>query len=145
MTHAIRFLLPGLALTLSLAAPATAAAPEPFLVVANGSVGIEQIPASTLSRIFLKKQTRWSDGAAILVAEIGDKEVRAAFSAQVHSMSLSALRSYWAQMVFSGRDVPPVEKGTAEALLAWVREHPGAIAVVPPGTALVGVKRIVVE
>lgn len=125
--------------------PLLASAADDFLVVANPSVELERISTAKLSRLFLKKVTRWDDGTAVFVVEVGDRKVREAFADRVHSMSLSALRTYWAQMVFSGRDVPPLEKASAEEVLQYVRSHPGAVAIVPAGTPATGVKRVIVE
>lgn len=131
-----------LAVALALAAgPGPAAADEPFRVIANPAVARSTVSRDELSRVFLKKTTRWPDGAEIHPVEPrADAPARAAFLDRVHRMSADALRGYWTQMIFSGRDVPPVEKGTDEQIVAYVREHAGALGYVSPGAATTGVK-----
>jgi len=135
----------GLVALLALA-PALAAGGEGgFLVVAHPSVKLESVSRDQLSRLFLKKETRWPDGAGVLVVEPADPAVRKAFATGVHGKSLGALRSYWNQMIFSGRDVPPVEKPSDEAVLDYVRQHPGAIGYASAGAVPSGVRSLPVK
>ena len=56
------------------------------------------------------------------------------------------MKSYWQKMIFSGRDVPPPEKGSPDEVVAFVRSHGGGIGYVPAGTVLgAGVKVLVVK
>jgi hypothetical protein len=41
--------------------------------------------------------------------------------------SPAAVRNYWQQRIFTGRGVPPPELATDDAVLAYVREHRGAV------------------
>jgi ABC-type phosphate transport system substrate-binding protein len=110
-----------------------------FKVIVNAEQRSEKLSKDDVSRIFLKKLTRWSDGTEIRVVQPkGDTAVRAAFDPAVHDRSPAAIRTYWAQMVFSGRDVPPVEKANDEAIVDFVRQNRGAIGVVSEGAALAG-------
>jgi hypothetical protein len=67
--------------------------------------------------------------------------VRDAFSRDVHGKPTSAVEAYWQQQVFSGRDVPPPEKGEGAAL-DFVRSNSNGIAYVSPGAGTEGVKLI---
>lgn len=121
-----------------LAAPA--AADDGFKVVANRSLGVESLTRDTLSRIFLRKVTRLDGGLVLKPVEPRpDAPAARAFSARVHRKSPDALRSYWNALIFSGRDVPPVQKGSDEAVLAYVRDHPGAIGYVSASADASGV------
>lgn len=137
--HLARIL--GAVVALSLAALASpAAAEDGFKVVANRSLGVESLTRDTLSRIFLRKVTRL-EGDLLLkpVEPREDSPVARAFTERVHQKSPAALRSYWNALIFSGRDVPPVQKGTDEAVVAYVREHAGAIGYVSPSADASGV------
>lgn len=133
--------LRAVALAAVLALPLAAAAGEPFKVIANASVPRATLTREELARAFLRKTTRWPDGSEIRPAEPrGDAAARAAFGERVLGMSRGALRSYWTQMIFSGRDVPPVEKASDEQVVAYVREHPGALGYVSADADTSGVK-----
>jgi len=127
------------------ALPLLASADEAFVVVAHPAVQVERLTRAELSRLFLKRDTRWPDGQGVLVVEPADPELRKAFAARVHGKSLGALRSYWNQMIFGGHDVPPVEKPSDEAVVAYVREHPGAVGYASPSAATGRLRLLSVE
>ena len=108
-------------------------------------------PATKLSKqfiadAFLKKRTRWSNDAAIQPVDLGARDgVRAKFSHDVLDRDVTAVKRYWAQLVFSGRGVPPPEVTSEADAIAYVAKHPGAIAYVSSTASLDGVKAIAVE
>ncbi len=108
-------------------------------------------PATKLSRqfvadAFLKKRTRWSNESAIQPVDLGQKhEVRAKFSRVVLGRDVGAVRRYWAQLVFSGRGVPPPEVADEDAVVAYVAKNPGAVGYVSTSTTLTGVKAVAIE
>ena len=68
---------------------------------------------------------------------------REAFSTAVHHKPVKAVRAYWQQQIFSGRDVPPPEKTSDEQVIAFVRATPGAIGYVSAAAPLTGgVRRV---
>lgn len=130
--------LPLLLLVSLLAAPAAA---EDFKVVANRDVATDSVSRDQLSQIFLKNVTRWPNGRPIQPVELrGDAPARARFAEQVHGKSMAALRSYWNKLIFSGREVPPLEKPSDDDVVSFVRANDGAIGVVSPSAATAGVK-----
>lgn len=130
-------------MALLLAAPA--AAEDAFKVIVNSSNGVSSLSRTQLSRFFLKKTTAWGNGQTVHPVQPSDERIRAAFSREVHGKSLGALTSYWNQVVFSGRDVPPLEKRSEDAIVDYVRSNPGAIGFVSPETATPGVKIVAVR
>jgi ABC-type phosphate transport system substrate-binding protein len=108
-------------------------------------------PATKLSKqfiadAFLKKRTRWGDDAAIQPVDLGARDgVRAKFSRDVLDRDVTAVKRYWAQLVFSGRGIPPPEVPSEAEAIAYVAKHPGAIAYVSSTATLEGVKAIAVE
>jgi len=55
------------------------------------------------------------------------------------------VKSYWQQQIFSGRDVPPVEKSSDAQVVAFVKQNPGAIGYVAEGTDTAGTKVVTVQ
>ena len=49
---------------------------------------------------------------------------------------MTAVKSFWQRMIFSGRGVPPVEKDTDEEVLSYVGANAGAIGYLSAGAAL---------
>ena len=114
------------------------AAAQDYQVVVNAANGASSISKDELSKIFLKKSTKWAGGAAAVAVDLkADDATREAFSQAVHGRGASAIASYWQQQIFAGKDVPPEEKGSAAEVIAFVAGNPGAVGYVPAGTDLV--------
>lgn len=128
-------------LTCLLAALPAAAAPEGdgFRVVVHPSNKAAQaLKRAELSQLFLKKATRWPDGRRVLPVEPADAELREKFAKRVHGKSAMAVKSYWNQQIFAGREVPPPEKRSDAEVTAYVRENPEAIGYVASGADVAG-------
>ena len=57
----------------------------------------------------------------------------------------NAVRSYWQQRIFSGRDVPPPEADSDLAVLRYVKENAGAIGYVSDVPNIQGVRVVTVK
>jgi ABC-type phosphate transport system substrate-binding protein len=136
-----------LVLLLCTAGCAPAGAAEPFVVIVNADNPVSAVAGDQLSSLFLKKVTQWSGGLPALPVDLAaDSPVRDSFSRQVHHKGTSAVKAYWQQMIFSGREVPPPEKGSAREVVAFVSANRGGVGYVPAGTPLgAGVKTVDVK
>jgi ABC-type phosphate transport system substrate-binding protein len=135
-----------------MAGPAVAQGRSQFQVIVNVANPVETLGTEVVSRLFLKKVTSWDEagwdegGRVVPVDRSSDSRVREQFSRGVHKRSVAAVKSYWQQMIFSGRDVPPPEKSTAEEVLEIVESSPGAIGYIESSVGLpAGVKRVKVS
>jgi hypothetical protein len=109
--------------------------PPAFVVIANAKNPTASSPREFLSNAFLKKTTRWDDGETIRPVDLGPASpARRAFSQKVLDRSVAAVRSYWQQRIFSGRDLPPPELGSDDAVIEYVGRNRGAVGYVS-GTA----------
>jgi ABC-type phosphate transport system substrate-binding protein len=127
---------------LALWAVPSAAVEPAFLVVAHPAVQVTELSRAQLSRFFLKKTTQWSDASLVRPVEPLDPRLREAFAQQVHERSVSAIAAYWNALIFSGRELPPLEKATDADVIAYVRATPGAIGYVSVGADTAGVKLV---
>ena len=94
-----------------------------------------------MSELFLGKVRRWDHGEAVApVDRSARSSVRAGFSKNVHHKSVGAVKSYWQQMIFSGKGVPPLELHSDAEVVAYVQRNPGAIGYVSGSTSLNKVK-----
>lgn len=120
------------------------AAAQEFQVVVNAANSVSSVGKDELSKIFLKKATKWSNGTEAVAVDLKAGEAaREAFSQAVHGRGASAIASFWQQQIFAGKDVPPEEKGSAAEVIAFVAANPGAVGYVPAGTDVgAGVKVI---
>jgi len=132
-----------LALILLLGATLPAWTAEPFVIVVHPSVSAPRLSVATWSAVFLKKARRWPDGTSIVPTDQPESApLRVAFNAAVHRKSIAAVRSYWHQQIFSGREIPPQELPNDAAVIAFVRATPGAVGYVSASAATQGLTRI---
>jgi ABC-type phosphate transport system substrate-binding protein len=116
-----------------------------FVVVVNVTNPMSNIPKSELAALFTKKTQEWEDGTAVFPVDLPDDDpTREAFTEVVHGKSPRAIRAYWQQQIFAGRQVPPPERSSDEQVLAYVRSTVGAVGYVRatarlgPGVKVVG-------
>jgi ABC-type phosphate transport system substrate-binding protein len=132
---------------LSISLPGRAGGAGGFVVVVNAANPANSLTADEISKMFFKKIARWKDGYKVEPVDLSeDSQVRESFSQQIHGRPTAAVKAYWQKMIFSGRDVPPFEKASADEVLAYVRANAGAIGYVAPGTNLgSGVKALAIR
>ena len=115
-------------------------------IIVNQSNSMSSIGKAKLSNIFLKKVTKFDNGVkAIPVDQVVDSPVREVFSSQYLSKSVSAVKNYWHQQLFSGAAVPPEEKSNDTDVVNFVKANAGAIGYVSSGASVSGVKIIEVQ
>ena len=125
----------------------TRAHAQDFVVVVNAANPAASVTKAQASDLLLKKAGKWPHGAA---AQPVDQQkaaaVRDALSKGIHGKPATAVASFWQQQIFSGKDVPPPEKGSDADVLAFVRANPGAIGYVSAGADLgAGVKSLPIK
>lgn len=120
-----------------------AANPVTFQVIVHPSAEVDGLSLRFIADAFLKKRTLWPNGLTIHPVDLRpSSEVRAQFSEVVLRRPVAAVRSYWQQNIFSGRDLPPPELESDAAVLTYVQTHEGAIGYLSGGTPLQGVRKV---
>lgn len=115
-------------------------------VVVNPKNATTKLSKQFVSDAFLKKRTRWTNESAIQPVDLGQKHsLRSRFSRAILGRDVAAVRRYWAQLVFSGRGVPPPEVTDEDAVIAYVAKNSGAIGYVSSSATLTGVKAVAIE
>src|SRR4051812_20972356 len=113
--RSIAFLLAALAV---LASQGTRASSGSFRLIVNPANGVTALDRKFLADAFLKKTTRWPGGELIRPVDLGtESAIRRRFSEDVLGRSVAAVKSYWQQMIFSGRAVPPPELDSDEEVI----------------------------
>src|SRR5688500_7955844 len=132
-------------LLITLTAPA-GAQESAYRVIVHPENGVREVERKFLSDAFLKKTTGWPGGEQVRpVARPADSPIRRRFSQHVLGRTLPAVKSYWQQLIFSGRDVPPPELDTEDKVVEYVRKNRGAIGYVSPQADVSGVKVLSIQ
>ena len=132
------------AIFILLASAIVSAQAKGYKVVVNSSNPLVSITRENLSRIFLKKTTKFPNGLNASPVDLSvSSTVRRSFSKDVLGKPSSAVDAYWQQLIFSGRDVPPPQK-TESGVLEFVRSNGSGVAYIPEDADTTGVKVIIV-
>jgi ABC-type phosphate transport system substrate-binding protein len=114
-----------------------------FQVIVPWNVPIDTLDVSFVADIFLKKRTRWADSTVAKPVDLKpSSEIRTRFSEFVLKRPVVAVRNYWQEKIFSGRDLPPPEVDSDLAVVRYVASHEGAIGYVSPSAKLERVKKV---
>lgn len=121
------------------------AAPAYWVIVHPRNV-VTAVNRKFLEDVFLKRRTAWGSGQKIFPVDLATSSpVRHRFSQDAIDRPVSAVKSYWQRLIFSGRDVPPPELDTEQQVIAYVRRTAGAIGYVSSDAELTGVKTVPVK
>jgi hypothetical protein len=134
-------------ITLSLVAFATTVSaeqsppPPAYRVIVNPKNPATSLERTFLQDAFLKKTQRWPNQGVIQPVDLAPtSSARSSFTQQVLGRSVAAVRAYWQQRIFSGRDVPPPELTNDQRAVEYVLKHEEAVAYVSGTTPLAGAK-----
>ena len=117
-----------------------------YRIIVNPKNPTFSVDRQFASQSFLKKIVTWSHGGVIRPVDLAlDSPTRRKFTEDVLGRSVSAVKSYWLQIVFSGRGVPPPELSSDEDVVRYVLREPGAIGYVSSGADLRGARVLVVH
>jgi len=130
-------------LAAGVAAGTSRASSPAFRVIVNPANASPALDRRFLTEVFLKRNTRWPTGELIRPVDQGtDSSVRRRFSEDVLNRSVAAVKSYWQQMIFSGRAIPPPELDSDEEVIRYVAKFPGAVGYISGTGELAGVKAV---
>lgn len=113
------------------------------VVIANPSVKPAAIGTSALKAIYTDKTKYWKDGQAVVIVVLAEKTDAAI--KQVSGMDGGQFKTFWQRLAFSGRGQEPKRANSASAVVSLVASTKGAVALVPTGTNLQGVKKLEVK
>jgi len=117
-----------------------------YRVVVNSGNPITSVDRRVLGDLFWKKVTQWPNGEVARPVDLpSDSPVRRRFAQEVLGRSTAAVRSYWNQIIFSGRGTPPPELDSDQEVIRFVLKHSGAIGYVSGGADVSGAKVISVR
>lgn len=112
-------------------------APAAYQVIVHPNNHLASVDRKFIADAFLKKSATWPGGDAIRPVDLAPSSpVRRQFTGDVLRRSVEAVRVYWQQRIFAGRDLPPPEFDTDEEVVKYVLKHEGAIGYVSAGAAL---------
>ena len=110
-------------------------------VIVNPTTPVTALSREQVSRVFLRKVARWDGGTPVQPVDLAESApARDLFTRAVHRRTVPMITGYWQRQIFSGRQLPPPDKPSEAAVVAFVRVTPGAIGYVSAAADLRGVR-----
>jgi ABC-type phosphate transport system substrate-binding protein len=118
-------------------------AADGFIVIASEGAPVSSLTAAQFKDMLTGKSMYWEGGQAVAIVYIADKTDAAL--KEYSGMDTSSFKTFWQRLTFSGRGQQPKKAGDGAEAVSLVAGAKGAIAIVPAGTELKGVKQIEIK
>lgn len=115
------------------------------VIVANKDVSDSSIAASVAEKLFLGKQTKWSDGTKVDAVILKGGGVHQEFLGQYVHKTDAQFTTFWKQALFTGTGSLPKSFASEDDVLRYVASQPGAVGYVSSGKQTAAVKVITVN
>jgi ABC-type phosphate transport system substrate-binding protein len=118
----------------TVAPPGIAMAAGGYKVIVHSSNPATALSRQDVTEYLLKKSTSWPSGLGVAPVDLRKQSTtREELTEEVLHKSIAEVSAYWRQQIFSGRAVPPPEKGTDAEIVGFVEANEGAIGYVSEG------------
>ena len=125
--------------------PGVAAANDEVVIIANPDLADNSIGQRDLQRIYLGKQTLWKDDTSIVPVMLKSGPLHDEFIEGYIDRSVPRFVTYWRQMVFTGKGVPPKSFSSESDLVDFVARTPGSVGYVSSSANVSNVKKLELE
>lgn len=121
------------------------AAAADLVIIVNPAVPETVIESKDLQRIYLGKQTQWQDDTSIVPVMLKSGPLHETFIEQYVDRSVQRFVTYWRQMVFTGKGIPPKSFARESELVAYVASTPGSVGFASTAANVSGVKVLTLD
>lgn len=115
------------------------AAPD-LVIIAHPGIAESALESKELQRIYLGKQTQWRDDTSIVPVMLKSGPLHDEFIENYIDRSVQRFVTYWRQMVFTGKGVPPRSFAQESELVEYVASTPGSVGFASAAAKVSGVK-----
>jgi ABC-type phosphate transport system substrate-binding protein len=120
--------------------PRATAANDDLVIIANPDLEETTIEYRDLQRIYLGKQTQWKDDTSIVPVMLKSGPLHDEFIEGFLDRSVQRFVTYWRQMVFTGKGMPPKSFASESDLVDFVARTPGSVGYASAGAEVTEVK-----
>lgn len=100
---------------------------EPLVVVAAKDSTLKELSKSQIQKIYLGKVKTLPSGDAIVPLDQNNEKLKRKFYSKVIGKNGSALKAYWARLIFTGRGQPPQQLIDDNDVINFVKEEKTSI------------------
>jgi ABC-type phosphate transport system substrate-binding protein len=105
-----------------------------FVVIVN-KANTASIDKAMLAKIYTGEMKSWSDGTPVAAYDLPeDNAQRANFSTEVVGKPVASLKAFWAQLIFSGKALPPKSAPSDDEMKKMVAANKGGVGYIKPAS-----------
>ena len=120
-----------------------AASQEEIVIIVSSNHQVSRVTDVDLKLFYLGEKKEWEDGKPVTPVDLDETDpLREKFDNSFLKKTLSSLKHYWIQQVFTGRGVPPLEFKTEQLAKEYIAAHPGSIGYIHSKNLDSSVKKI---
>jgi ABC-type phosphate transport system substrate-binding protein len=121
---------------------ATVARGADFAVIVNKD-NASPVDKATVAAIYSGDLKSWKDGSPVMAIDLPESNpIRASFSTEVLGKSVANVKALWAQMIFSGKALPPKQVASDDDVKKLVSANKGAIGYIKQSSVDDSVKAV---
>lgn len=122
-------------LLLATVAPLDAALASDFVVIVN-KANTATLDKATVAKIYSGELVAWPDGAKVAPVDLPeDNATRVSFCSEMMGKTIANVKALWAQLIFSGRALPPKQVGSDDEVKKLVAANKGGIGYIKASSA----------
>ena len=134
--------IPSIVAFLAMSLAATVAQAGDFAVIVNKD-NAAPVDKDTVAKIYSGELKSWKDGSPVAAIDLPESNpVRTDFSTEVLGKTVANVKALWAQMIFSGKALPPKQAATDDDVKKLVSANKGAIGYVKRSSVDESVKAV---
>jgi hypothetical protein len=128
----------------ALACAFTPAAKADYYIVVGERNPVAGLTQQQVQQLFMGRTRSYPDGRPATPCDIASDALRAGFYRALSGMSLPQVTSYWARLMFSGRNLPPQRLNSEAAVIERLQNDPAAIGWLPVAPKQKGLRTVLV-
>jgi ABC-type phosphate transport system substrate-binding protein len=106
-----------------------------FVVIVN-KANTSSLDKVTVAKIYSGEMVAWPDGVKVAAVDLPeDNPVRLSFCTEVLGKTVANVKALWAQLVFSGRALPPKQVASDDEVKKRVAANRGGIGYIKASSA----------
>jgi hypothetical protein len=115
-----------------------------YYVVVNEDSPVTKLSKAEVLHLFMGRSRAFPGGGLAVPYDLSDPEQRAGFYRSLSGMSPSQVTSYWARLMFSGRNLPPQQVDNEAKMVERVQKDPMAVGWLEHGPRQKGLRTVLV-
>lgn len=115
-----------------------------YYIVVNESNATASLTQTEALHLFMGRSRAFPHGGAAKTFELASDDSRTGFYRALGGMSLAQVNSYWARLMFSGRNLPPQQLDSSAAMIEKLQRDPTAIGWLPEAPSQKGLRTVLV-